>query len=102
MCLGQKDPLAPISAINPCTVLTGSSRPFKTDSSKLTMRLLVVVDAGALELIISPGDVSSSSGSFSNNALLIADTEVRLLSKSKLAPDFRRGAGLEVRGRPVF
>ena len=41
-------PEAPISAVNPSTVETGSSRPFSTDSSKLPSRLfLPAMVAGA-------------------------------------------------------
>jgi hypothetical protein len=41
MCLGQKDPLAPISAVKPWTVDTGSILPFNTDSSKGPSKALV-------------------------------------------------------------
>ncbi|KAJ8976687.1 hypothetical protein NQ317_018200 [Molorchus minor] len=34
-CLGTNVPLAPSSAVKPCTVETGSRRPLRTDSSKL-------------------------------------------------------------------
>ena len=45
--LGQKAPEAAISAVKPCTVDTGSSRPFNTHSSKLPRRLEQVTVAGA-------------------------------------------------------
>lgn len=47
MCLGWKLPEAPISAVKPATVETGSSRPLRTDSSKLPRRLEDVMVAGA-------------------------------------------------------
>lgn len=43
-CLGQKAPEAPSSAVKPCTVLTGSKRPLRTDSSKLPSRAPEVGD----------------------------------------------------------
>lgn len=45
--MGQKAPEAAISAVKPCTVDTGSRRPFSTHSSKLPRRLEQVTVAGA-------------------------------------------------------
>ena len=41
--MGWKDPDAPISALKPSTVETGSNLPFKADSSKVPNRLFAVV-----------------------------------------------------------
>lgn len=54
--MGQKAPDAAISAVKPCTVETGSSRPFRTHSSKLPRRFEHVTVAGA--------DVESCTGLF--------------------------------------
>ena len=97
--------------MKPSTVDTGSSRPLRTDSSKLQRRLLLETVAGAEvdnsflgSRFFFLGDPHSLSVGLcgSNNARLMSLGVARPESKSNLIPPRLKGAGDDVRGRPVL